>query len=93
MNALAVIGRVVIRFLEHLGRVTFFTLTAVSHCVRPPIYPRLIGRQMINIGYYSLPVVGFNRDFFGHGAGSAKLYRLCALQCGKCYRQCGSVVP
>jgi phospholipid/cholesterol/gamma-HCH transport system permease protein len=65
MNALAVIGRVVIRFLEHLGRVTFFTLTAVSHCVRPPIYPRLIGRQMINIGYYSLPVVGLTAIFSG----------------------------
>ena len=65
MNALAVIGRVVIRFLGHLGRVTFFTLTAVSHCVRPPIYPRLIGRQMINIGYYSLPVVGLTAIFSG----------------------------
>jgi len=65
MNTLAVIGRMVIRFLEHLGRVTFFTLTAVSHCVRPPIYPRLIGRQMINIGYYSLPVVGLTAIFSG----------------------------
>lgn len=65
MNALAVIGRVVIRFLGHLGRITFFTLTAVSHCVRPPIYPRLIGRQMINIGYYSLPVVGLTAIFSG----------------------------
>ena len=65
MNALALIGRVVIRFLEHLGRLTLFTLTAVSHCVRPPIYPRLIGRQMIDIGYYSLPVVGLTAIFSG----------------------------
>ncbi len=65
MKALALIGRVVIRFLEHLGRLTLFTLTAVSHCVRPPLYPRLIGRQMIDIGYYSLPVVGLTAIFSG----------------------------
>ncbi len=65
MNALAVIGRVVIRFLEHLGRLTLFALSAISHCVRPPLYPRLIGRQMIDIGYYSLPVVGLTAIFSG----------------------------
>ncbi|NKB46023.1 MAG: MlaE family lipid ABC transporter permease subunit, partial [Alphaproteobacteria bacterium] len=65
MNFLAVIGRVVLRFLEQLGRFTLFTLTAVSHCVRPPIFPRLIGRQMIDIGYYSLPVVGLTAIFSG----------------------------
>ena len=65
MNALSLIGRVVIGFLEHLGRLTLFTVTAVSHCVRPPLYPRLIGRQMIDIGYYSLPVVGLTAIFSG----------------------------
>jgi phospholipid/cholesterol/gamma-HCH transport system permease protein len=33
--------------------------------VRPPLYPRLIGRQMIEIGYYSLPVVGLTAIFTG----------------------------
>ncbi|MDG2242951.1 MAG: ABC transporter permease [Rhodospirillaceae bacterium] len=65
MNFLALIGRVVLRFLEQLGRFTLFTLTSVSHCVRPPIFPRLIGRQMIDIGYYSLPVVGLTAIFSG----------------------------
>ena len=65
MNAIALIGRMVIRFLEHLGKLTVFTLTSVSHCVRPPIFPRLIGRQMIDIGYYSLPVVGLTAIFSG----------------------------
>jgi phospholipid/cholesterol/gamma-HCH transport system permease protein len=65
MNFLAVIGRVVLRFLAQLGRLTLFTLTALSHCVRPPIFPRLIGRQMIDIGYYSLPVVGLTAIFSG----------------------------
>ncbi|MEN8198305.1 MAG: ABC transporter permease [Pseudomonadota bacterium] len=42
-----------------------FAIVSVSHCVRPPIYPRLIGRQMIEIGYYSLPVVGLTTLFSG----------------------------
>ncbi len=65
MQFLALIGSVVLAFLGHLGRLAIFTLTALSHCVRPPIYPRLIGRQMIDIGYYSLPVVGLTAIFSG----------------------------
>lgn len=65
MNFLAVIGRVVLRFLAQLGRLTLFMVTALSHCVRPPFYPRMIGRQMIDIGYYSLPVVGLTAIFSG----------------------------
>jgi phospholipid/cholesterol/gamma-HCH transport system permease protein len=65
VNFLAVIGRVVLRFVAQIGRLTLFTLTSLSHCVRPPIYPRLIGRQMIDIGYYSLPVVGLTAIFSG----------------------------
>ena len=65
MNFLALIGRVVLGFLGHLGRLVIFAATAISHCVRPPLYPRLIGRQMIDIGYYSLPVVGLTAIFSG----------------------------
>src|SRR6185437_1843014 len=31
----------------------------------PPFYPRLILREMVNIGYYSLPVVGLTAIFTG----------------------------
>jgi phospholipid/cholesterol/gamma-HCH transport system permease protein len=65
MNFLSLIGSVVLAFLGHIGRLTIFTATALSHCVRPPIYPRLIARQMIDIGYYSLPVVGLTAIFSG----------------------------
>jgi len=65
MQFLALIGSVVLGFLGHIGRLTIFTATALSHCVRPPLYPRLIGRQMIDIGYYSLPVVGLTAIFSG----------------------------
>ena len=42
-----------------------FTAVSVSHCVRPPVYPRLVVRQMVEIGYYSLPVVGLTTLFSG----------------------------
>ena len=65
MPILQPIGRTVLRFFETVGRLSLFAFTAIAHCVRPPLYPRLIGRQMIEIGYYSLPVVGLTAIFTG----------------------------
>ncbi len=65
MNPLRAIGKAFIGFLAATGRITVFAATSVSHCVRPPFYFRLIGRQMIDIGYYSLPVVGLTTLFAG----------------------------
>jgi phospholipid/cholesterol/gamma-HCH transport system permease protein len=65
MNPLATIGRVFIGFLAGLGRIALFAANTVSHCVRPPFYPSLIGRQMMDIGFFSLPVVGLTALFTG----------------------------
>jgi phospholipid/cholesterol/gamma-HCH transport system permease protein len=65
MNFLRPIGRVAISFLEATGRLALFTARGVSHWVRPPFFPRLILRQMIDIGYFSLPVVGMTAVFTG----------------------------
>jgi phospholipid/cholesterol/gamma-HCH transport system permease protein len=59
------VGHVFLSFLEATGRICLFAGSAVSHAVRPPIYPRLIVQQMIEIGYYSLPVVGLIAIFTG----------------------------
>ncbi|MGQ9370775.1 MlaE family ABC transporter permease [Azospirillum sp. ST 5-10] len=65
MGFLATIGRAFLVFLAATGNVAMFTGTAVSHCLRPPIYLRQVLRQMIDIGYYSLPVVGLTALFTG----------------------------
>ncbi|WPZ33672.1 ABC transporter permease [Thalassobaculum sp. OXR-137] len=65
MNPLAAIGRGFLTFLATTGRIGLFASAAVSHCVRPPFYPRLILRQFLEIGYYSLPVVGMTTLFSG----------------------------
>ncbi len=62
---LATIGRFFIAALETLGRIAIFTVTSVLHCLQPPWFLRLIGRQMLSIGYYSLPVVGLTALFTG----------------------------
>jgi phospholipid/cholesterol/gamma-HCH transport system permease protein len=64
-NFLAVIGRVFLAFLQQTGNLCVFIWDAVSHSVRPPIYARLIGVQLLQIGYYSLPVVGLTALFTG----------------------------
>jgi phospholipid/cholesterol/gamma-HCH transport system permease protein len=62
---LAAIGRVFLNFLAVTGRLVLFAGTALGHLVRPPYYPALMLRQMIDIGYYSLPVVGLTAVFTG----------------------------
>lgn len=65
MNPLRPIGAAILGFLGTAGKLTLFALNGVRHCITPPIYPRLILRQMIDIGYYSLPVVGLTTLFAG----------------------------
>jgi len=65
MNILQPIGHYVLKFFKTVGALVLFTFTALSHCVRPPFYPRAILRQMVEIGYFSLPVVGLTTLFAG----------------------------
>jgi phospholipid/cholesterol/gamma-HCH transport system permease protein len=59
------VGRTVLNFLQGAGSLSMFAAEGVSHCFRPPFYWRHILRQMIEIGYYSLPVVGLTAIFTG----------------------------
>ena len=65
MSHLATIGRVFLVFLSNVGRLSAFAATAISHIVRPPFYGRLLLKAVIEIGYYSLPVVGLTGIFAG----------------------------
>ncbi|HSO42007.1 MAG: MlaE family ABC transporter permease [Rhodospirillales bacterium] len=65
MRPLQLVGHVVLEFLATVGRVVLFAGVGLSHCVRPPFYLRNLGRQIIEIGYYSLPVVGLTAIFTG----------------------------
>jgi phospholipid/cholesterol/gamma-HCH transport system permease protein len=65
MNPLAIIGRLFLAFLAAIGDLTLFALQAIVRGASGPYYPRMIVRQMIDIGYYSLPVVGLTAIFTG----------------------------
>jgi phospholipid/cholesterol/gamma-HCH transport system permease protein len=65
MSLIPAIGRVSLGFLASTGRLAIFAGVSVSHIFRPPFYPRLLLRQIIEIGYYSLPVVGLTAVFTG----------------------------
>jgi phospholipid/cholesterol/gamma-HCH transport system permease protein len=65
MNPLAIIGRLFLSFLAAIGDLTLFAGRAIALGVSGPFYPRAILRQMVDIGYYSLPVVGLTAIFTG----------------------------
>jgi phospholipid/cholesterol/gamma-HCH transport system permease protein len=65
MNPLAVIGQIFLSFLTTIGDLTLFAGRAIVQGVSGPFYPRAILRQMVDIGYYSLPVVGLTAIFTG----------------------------
>ena len=64
-NFLAAIGRVALRFMAAVGHLSLFTVQTVRHIFLPPFYMRIFLRQLMNIGYYSLPVVGMTALFTG----------------------------
>lgn len=59
------IGHSLLNVIQALGSITFFALQAILHCIVPPVFLRHILRQFIDIGYYSLPVVGMTALFTG----------------------------
>lgn len=65
MNAISSVGRTTLGLLHEVGRLSVFTIDAVTSFVRPPIYWSLVLKQVMRIGYYSLPVVGLTAFFTG----------------------------
>jgi phospholipid/cholesterol/gamma-HCH transport system permease protein len=62
---LAPIGALALAFLAAVGRLAAFAAQSLAALVTPPFFPRLILRQVLDIGYFSLPVVGLTALFTG----------------------------
>jgi phospholipid/cholesterol/gamma-HCH transport system permease protein len=65
LNPIAALGRAALSALQGVGAVVLFALEGVSHLFRPPFYGRLFLRQVVEIGYFSLPVVALTAFFTG----------------------------
>ena len=59
------VGAAFLAFLAATGRLVVFAGRALGAGFTPTYYPRLILRQIVYIGYYSLPVVGLTALFTG----------------------------
>jgi phospholipid/cholesterol/gamma-HCH transport system permease protein len=65
MNPLQPIGHFALTFMQTIGKLVMFALEGMRPIATPPYYWRQIGRQMVEIGYYSLPVIGLTAIFTG----------------------------
>ncbi len=65
LNFFEAIGGMILGFFGNIGRITDFIARSLKHCITPPFFPAQLMRQLIDIGYYSLPVVGMTAIFTG----------------------------
>jgi phospholipid/cholesterol/gamma-HCH transport system permease protein len=59
--------------LAAIGRIAIFAGQTASHMARPPFYVREFAQQLLQVGYFSLPVVGLTTIFTG-GALALQIY-------------------
>ena len=51
LDASAALGAMIFNFFTAAGRLAQFTGHGLYHCVVPPFFPRLLWRQIVDIGY------------------------------------------
>lgn len=62
---LQTLGKPLVSFVLNLGAFSRFVAKSVMNCFIPPFYFKLFTRQFMNMGFYSLPVVGLTTLFAG----------------------------
>ena len=65
LNFIANIGKASLNFLASIGRLTLFAAAAIRWTFLPPYYGHQLLRQILDIGFFSLPVVGLTTLFSG----------------------------
>lgn len=65
LNVFQAVGAALLTFLQKTGQLSSFIFKSVYHSFVPPFFPAQLWRQLVDIGYYSLPVVGMTALFTG----------------------------
>ena len=65
MEFLTLLGKVFLDFLRATGRVALFTLKTIYYSLTPPFYWKSFLVQLVEVGFYSLPVVALTTLFSG----------------------------
>ena len=73
LKPVAALGRLVLGSLAAMGRMAIFAADTIGHLVRPPFYPKEFLHSLMQIGWFSLPVVGLTTLFTG-GALALQIY-------------------
>ncbi len=64
-NFLRALGKPLVKFIISFGEFSRFIFKSLLHCFLPPFYPKIFIRQLLDMGFYSLPVVGLTTIFAG----------------------------
>ncbi|MBQ7660083.1 MAG: ABC transporter permease [Alphaproteobacteria bacterium] len=64
-NFLRTLGHPLVSFIISLGNLVLFVASAVYHALTPKYYVKNFLRQVLEMGFYSLPVVGLTTIFAG----------------------------
>lgn len=72
MNALATLGRYSLSAVQEVGKIAIFSVQGLKNCLVPTFYFKEIWRQLVTVGFYSLPIVALTALFAG---------MIIALQC------------
>lgn len=59
------VGATLLGAVQAFGRLSIFIAKSILHIFLPPYFGKQTWRQMVDIGYYSLPVVGMTALFTG----------------------------
>jgi phospholipid/cholesterol/gamma-HCH transport system permease protein len=73
LGPVAALGRATLGALASIGRIALFAGAVIGHLFRPPFYPREVLHALMQIGWFSLPVVGMTALFTG-GALALQIY-------------------
>ncbi len=65
LDFIALLGRTLLGACTTTGQFAVFAARGLSHIVRPPFYGRMFLSALVEIGYFSLPVVALTAVFTG----------------------------
>ncbi len=65
IKLIEMLGKFSLLNLAQIGSIAIFTGNSVKHCFTAPFYFKVILKKFLQLGYYSLPVVGLTAIFSG----------------------------
>ena len=65
LNIVSSLGRFFITLFQSIGKIILFFFSSLYWCARPPFYLKQTYNQILDIGFFSLPVVGLTTFFSG----------------------------